>query len=245
MPLRFDIFSVLPDAFRGPFDVSIIRRARDRGLVDIAVHDPRDWTTDRHRTTDDTPYGGGAGMVMTAPPLVRAVEAVLGEEVTTTTIVLLSASGRPFTQAMAQELATRRRVALICGHYEGIDDRVSQVLGAGEVSIGDYVLTGGELPAMVIVDAVTRLLPGAIAAASAVEESHAVGLVEYPHYTRPLEFRGLTVPEILRSGHHAAIAGWRRRQAIRRTKERRPDLYATAPLSEAERAEADAETAPD
>jgi tRNA (guanine37-N1)-methyltransferase len=235
-PLRFDILTLFPEMFRGPFEASIVRRARERGAVAIEVHDIRDWTTDRHRTADDTPYGGGAGMVMTAPPIVRAVEAVLGPDLGAARTVVLSASGRRFDQAVAHELAGERRIALVCGHYEGIDDRVTRLLGAEELSIGDYVLTGGELPAMVVVDAVVRLLPGVIAAASRADESHLEGLVEYPHYTRPAEFRGLAVPPVLLSGHHAEVARWRRREAIRRTAERRPDLLPSAPLTPAERA---------
>lgn len=210
--------------FTGPFDSSIIKRAQTTGAVDIAVHDLRTWTYDRHRTADDAPYGGGAGMVMMAPPIVEGVEAVLGEDLATTRILITSASGRPFNQAMAHELAELERVAIICGHYEGIDARVTEILDADEVTIGDYVLTGGELAAMVIIDATTRLLPGVIQQASIEDESHSDGLVEYPHYTRPFEYRGLSVPDILLSGHHAKVDAWRREQALERTKARRPDL---------------------
>ncbi len=229
--LRFDIFTLFPAMFAGPFDVSILRRARDRGHIDIRVHDIRDWTVNRHRTADDTPYGGGAGMVMSAPPLVAAVEDVLQEDLATTHVALMSASGRLFRQEIAREFATHRRIALLCGHYEGVDERAAEILGADPISIGDYVLTGGELAAMVVVDAVARLVPGVINATSIAEESHGEGLVEYPHYTRPAVFRGLTVPEILLSGHHANIAAWRRQQAIARTAQHRPDLLASAPLS--------------
>jgi tRNA (guanine37-N1)-methyltransferase len=210
-PLRFDLFTLFPGMFAGPFDESIVKRAREAGSVDIRVHDIRTWTHDRHRTADDAPYGGGAGMVMRAPPIVAGVEEVLGGEIGETRVLLTAASGRPFTQAMARSLAGAARVAIVCGHYEGVDQRVVEILGAEEVSIGDYVLTGGELPAMVVVDAVTRLLPGVIQASSIAEESHQSGLVEYPHYTRPFEFRGRAVPEVLLSGHHAEIARWRRR----------------------------------
>ncbi len=234
--LRFDIFTLFPAMFTGPFDLSILRRARERGLVEVYVHDIRDWTTDRHRTADDTPYGGGAGMVMTAPPLVAAVEDVLGKERPTTHIALMSAGGRLFRQEVAREFAAYRRIALLCGHYEGVDERVADILGAKPLSIGDYVLTGGELAAMVVVDAVARLVPGVIDAASIAEESHGEGLLEYPHYTRPAVFRGLAVPEVLLSGHHANIAAWRRQQAITRTAHHRPDLLTSAPLSPQERA---------
>jgi tRNA (guanine37-N1)-methyltransferase len=212
--------------FAGPFDESIIKRARERGRIEIAIHNIRDWTHDRHHTADDTPYGGGAGMVMMAPPIIDAVESVLGDDMPRTRIVILSAAGRLFRQETAHELAGARRIALICGHYEGIDERVAAILGAEELSIGDYVLTGGELPAMVVADAIVRLVPGVIDAASIAEESHSGDepLVEYPHYTRPVEFRGHRVPDILLSGHHANIAAWRRSEARRRTAERRPDL---------------------
>jgi tRNA (guanine37-N1)-methyltransferase len=233
--LRFDVFSLFPGIFSGPLEESIVRRAQVRGLVEVAIHDIRDWSTDRHRTADDTPYGGGAGMVMTAPPIVNAVEQTLGSSREDTRVLAMSAGGRLFTQKMAAELATCRRLAIICGRYEGIDDRAIQVLSAEEVSIGDYVLTGGELPALVIIDAVTRLIPGVIEAASIEEESHGDGLLEYPHYTRPATFRGLDVPPVLLSGHHAEIARWRRRQAILRTARFRPDMLDLESLSDAER----------
>ncbi len=233
--MRFDLFTLFPGMFVGPFDASILKRARATGRIETAIHDIRDWATDRHRTADDTPYGGGAGMVMTAPPVVAAVEATLGDDLESTPVMVMSAAGRRFTQEMARELATRPRLALVCGHYEGIDERVTAILGADELSVGDYVLTGGELAAMVVVDAVARLVPGVIDPASVADESHEAGLVEYPHYTRPAEFRGLPVPEVLLSGHHAQIARWRREEAIRRTARRRPDLLAGAELSEGER----------
>ncbi|MDP9365777.1 MAG: tRNA (guanosine(37)-N1)-methyltransferase TrmD [Chloroflexota bacterium] len=232
--MRFDLFSLFPEMFAGPFDASILKRARASGAIKIAVHDIRDWATGKHRTADDTPYGGGAGMVMMAPPIVAAVEATLGEEQATTPVVVLSAAGRRFTQAVARELAVLPRLALVCGHYEGIDERAATILGADELSIGDFVLTGGELAAMVVVDAVARLVPGVIDAASIAEESHDAGLLEYPHYTRPADFRGLTVPEVLLSGHHAQIARWRRHEAIKRTARRRPELLPGAGLTERE-----------
>lgn len=223
-PYRIDIFTLFPAMFEGPLSESILKRASAAGLLDIAVHDIRNWTHDKHRTADDTPYGGGAGMVMKAPPIVEAVEDVLGDDLADTHIAIMSAGGRRYTQRVAAELATKPRLALICGHYEGIDDRVGQILQADELSIGDYVLTGGELAAMVVADSVARLIPGVIAEASIAEESHTMPGVEYPHYTRPVEYRGLTVPEILLSGHHANIEKWRTEQAAARTARWRPDL---------------------
>jgi len=218
--------------FEGPLDHSIVKRARDAGAIEIAVHDIRAWTNDRHKTADDTPYGGGAGMVMMAPPIVEGVESILGDDRPKARILITAASGRRFTQSMAHELADQKRLVIICGHYEGIDARVGAILGAEEISIGDYVLTGGELAAMVVIDAVTRLIPGVIQAASIEEESHSGdGLVEYPHYTRPFSFREHDVPDILLSGHHAKIAAWRREQAIRHTLEKRPDLLDRAELT--------------
>ena len=227
--LRVDIFTLFPAMFTGPLSQSIVGRAVAAGAVAIHVHDIRDWTTDRHRTADDTPYGGGAGMVMKAPPIVEAVEDILGNELGTARIAIMSAGGRRFTQTVAHELARCRRLALICGHYEGIDQRVADILGADELSIGDYVLTGGELPAMVVTDAAVRLIPGVIHAESIADESHGDAsqpLVEYPHYTRPVSYRGHDVPEVLLSGHHARIEAWRREAALERTRQRRPDLLA-------------------
>ena len=243
--MRIDIFTLFPGMCAGPLNESIIKRARAAGLVEIAIHDLRDWTTDRHRTVDDTPYGGGAGMVMMAPPIVSAVEAVLGDALPRTTVLLTAAGGAPFTQGMARTLAETERLAIVCGHYEGIDARVTLLLNAREVSIGDYVLTGGELPALVITDAVTRLLPGVIDPASIREESHEAGLLEYPHYTRPAVYRDLAVPEVLFSGHHAQIAAWRRAAAIGKTAAVRPDLLARAELTSAERRQIADESAGD
>ena len=222
--VRFDVFTIFPGIFDGFLTESIIKRAREQGLINVSLHDIRDWTTDRHRSVDDYPYGGGAGMVMMAPPVVEAVEACIPERDDDTEIIILSASGERFQQSIAQELSHKSRIGLICGRYEGIDQRVADILGAREVSIGDYVLTGGELPAAVIIDAVARLVPGVIQEDSTTDESHAAGLLEYPQYTRPFEYRGLTPPEVLLSGHHANVEKWRREQALQRTRDRRPDL---------------------
>lgn len=232
--MRIDIFSIFPEMFEGPFGASIIKRARERGLVTIHTHNIRDWATDKHQMTDDTPYGGGGGMVMKPEPIFAAVEEVRGDDPCPT--ILLSPQGRVFTQNIAHEIAQHERIALICGRYEGVDERVRQHLVTDELSIGDYVLSGGEPAAIVVVDAIVRLLPGALGYEfSAADDSHATGILEGPHYTRPLEFRGWSVPEILWSGHHAKVAEWRRQQALLRTLQRRPDLLKTAELTEEER----------
>jgi tRNA (guanine37-N1)-methyltransferase len=233
--VRFDIFTLFPGIFAGPLDESILRRARDRGIVQIDIQDIRDWADDRHRTVDDTTYGGGAGMVMMAPPIISAVEATLGPELTRTRVLVMSAGGRLFTQSLAEELAASERIAIICGRYEGIDYRAIEVLDGEEISIGDYVLTGGEIAASVVVDAVTRLVPGVIDAASIAEESHHERLLEYPQFTRPPVFRDLAVPPVLLSGHHAEIRRWRREQSLRRTARLRPDLLDLESLSPLER----------
>ena len=220
--MRVDILTLFPGMFVGPFDESILKRAREAGLLQLNLVDIRDFATDRHRTVDDTPYGGGPGMVMKPGPIFAAIEAVRSAD---SRVILLSPQGRLFEQAMAIELSTLPHLVLICGHYEGVDERVREHLVDEELSIGDYVLTGGELAAMVLVDAVARLLPGVLGAGdSIVEESHSSGLLEYPQYTRPAEFRGWRVPDILLSGNHAEIARWRRRRALERTRARRPDL---------------------
>jgi tRNA (guanine37-N1)-methyltransferase len=219
--IRIDVFTIFPGYLSGPLGLSLIGRARARDLVDLRLHDPRDHTDDRHRTVDDTPFGGGPGMVMRPEPLFDAVEAAQPPR----PLLLLSASGRRFDQAMARELAAGDGFSLLCGRYEGVDQRVADHLCDGEVSVGDVVLAGGEAGALVIIEAVTRLLPGVMGNdASAVEESFADGLLEYPQYTRPAEYRGWSVPEVLRSGDHARIAAWRRAAAEARTAERRPDL---------------------
>jgi tRNA (guanine37-N1)-methyltransferase len=222
--VRFDIFSIFPSMFSGFLNESILKRAQERGLININVHDIRGWATDKHSSVDDYPYGGGAGMVMMAPPIVEAVEEIIPERDVETEIIVLSPSGELFNQQMAAHLSRKRRIGLVCGRYEGIDERAIEILNAREISIGDYVLTGGELPAAVIVDAVSRLIPGVIQTESSADESHSEGLLEYPQYTRPFEYRGLTVPDVLVSGHHANVEKWRREQSLRRTEARRPDL---------------------
>ncbi len=232
--MRIDILTIFPDMFPCVLNTSILKRAQDKGLVEIHVWNLRDWTTDKHQTTDDTPYGGGGGMIMKPEPIFAAVETLLGEE--KVPVILLTPQGRVFNQEMAQALAQQERLLFICGRYEGVDERVREHLVTEEISIGDYVLSGGELAAMVVVDAVVRLLPGALGyERAAAEDSHATGLLEGPHYTRPPVFRGWEVPEVLRSGHHARVAQWRRLQSLKRTLERRPDLLARAPLTQEEK----------
>lgn len=224
--MKIDVLTLFPGMFAGPLDESIVGRARTAGILDLRIHNLRDWATDRHRTVDDTPYGGGPGMVLKPEPLFAAVEALKAERGDGMKVIITSPSGRVFSQAVAQNLATEESLLIICGSYEGFDERVREHLADDELSIGDYVLTNGALPAMVIVDAVTRLLPGALGDdASSQEESFSHGLIEYPHYTRPAEFRGWCVPEILQSGNHVAIERWRRSQAMKRTAESRPDLW--------------------
>jgi len=233
--MRFDVFTLLPDVFPPYLESSILQRARQRGLIEVQVHNIRDWTHDRHHVTDDEPYAGGGGMVMKVEPVFEAVESVLGYD-DCCPVILLTPQGRVFTQKVAAELSAHPRLALICGRYEGVDERIRQHLATDEISIGDYVLTGGELPAMILIDAVARLIPGVLGdPGGAADDSHAAGLLEYPHYTRPPEFRGWRVPEILLSGDHAKIAKWRREQSLLRTLERRPDLLEMADLSEKER----------
>ncbi len=226
--MHVDIFTLFPEMFQGPFSESILKRAQKQGLLSIALHNIRAVTLDKHHIVDDYPYGGGAGMVMKPEPVFAAVEAVYQGG----PIILMSPQGRPFRQSIAHELAQQPRLTLICGHYEGVDERVREHLVTDEISIGDYVLTGGELAAMVIVDATSRLIPGVLGGKeSTLEESHSTNLLEYPHYTRPPEFRGWRVPDVLLSGHHARIARWRRKESICRTRQRRPDLFARLDLS--------------
>ncbi|MCL4559549.1 MAG: tRNA (guanosine(37)-N1)-methyltransferase TrmD [Chloroflexi bacterium] len=233
--MRFDIFTLLPEVFPPYLDASMLKRAREHGLIEARIFDIRQWATDRHHVTDDIPYGGGGGMVMKPDPVFAAVESVLGAS-PSCPVILLTPQGRTFTQKVAEELVHQPSLALICGRYEGVDERIRQHLATDEISIGDYVLTGGELPALAIIDAVSRLIPGVLGDPSgAQDDSHASGLLEYPHYTRPAEFRGWQVPEVLLSGNHAQIARWRREQALLRTLQRRPDLLQSANLSQADR----------
>ena len=241
--LRFDIITIFPDYFRTVFDFGIVRRARAAGLVEIAARDLRGWTTDKHHVVDDRPFGGGDGMVLKPEPLAAAVEALTGAQSarelagTGTRVVLLSPQGKVFEQRVAAELAAAEHIVLVCGRYEGVDERVAETLVTDELSIGDYVLSGGEPAAAVVVDAVVRLVPGALGSeTSAVNESFSAGLLDYPHYTRPVEFRGRRVPEVLLSGHHAEIARWRRRAALRKTQRNRPDLLTQVALDEQDRA---------
>ncbi|HVU12709.1 MAG TPA: tRNA (guanosine(37)-N1)-methyltransferase TrmD [Phototrophicaceae bacterium] len=233
--MRIDILTLFPSMFDGPMTESMLWKARDRNLLDLHLHQIRDYSTDRHHTVDDTPYGGGGGMLMRVDVLVRAVEAVQAMA-DPAPVILMSPGGRVFSHAIAVELAARERIILLCGHYEGLDDRVRQLVVTDEISIGDYVLTGGELPAMVIVDAVVRHIPGVLGAeGGAARESHADGILEGAHFTRPVEYRGLTVPPALQEGNHAAIERWRREDGLRRTWRYRPDLLLKAQLSEEER----------
>lgn len=228
--MRFDVLTLFPAMFEGPLTESILKRAQANGLLDIVLHDIRDYTTDKHRTTDEPPAGGGGGMVMKVEPVMRAIEDVRQDDACP--VILLTPQGRVFTQQVAQELAQHPRLILVCGRYEGIDERVRQLAITDEISIGDYVLTGGELPAMVMIDTISRLIPGVLGTRWAAEEdSHMTGLLEHPHYTRPAEFRGLTIPDVLTSGDHQAVARWRRLESIRRTWERRPDMLQSVELS--------------
>lgn len=223
--MRIDVVTIFPEMFTSVLGSSILRIAQERGKLEVRLVNLRDFATDKRRTVDDRPYGGGPGMILKVEPVVRAVRA-LEEEPPPCTRLLMSPQGERFTQAIAQELASKERLLIIAGHYEGYDERIRTILQPREISIGDYILTGGELPAMVVIDAVARLIPGVLGAEDANEfESFSSGLLEYPQYTRPVDFEGHRVPEVLRSGDHARVARWRRMQAELRTKERRPDLY--------------------
>ena len=229
--MQFDVFTLFPEVLEPYLQSSILKRAQEADLLAVRLYNIRDWTTDRHHTTDDTPYGGGGGMVMKPGPVFAAVEDVLGAP-PACPVILLTPQGRTFTQQVAQELALQPRLALISGRYEGLDERVREHLVSDEISIGDYVLTGGELPALIVIDAVARLLPGVLGDPDgAQDDSYASGLLEYPHYTRPPDFRGWTVPEVLLSGDHARIARWRRERSLELTARRRPDLIAAARAS--------------
>ena len=235
--MRIDVFTIFPELLLPYLTTSILARAQVNGHLAIGLHQLRDYTTDRHRTTDDVPFGGGGGMVMKPEPIFSAVESVLQEELASVPILLMTPQGELLRQSLAQELAAWPRLAIICGRYEGVDERIRSHLVTREISIGDYVLTGGEVPALVLIDCVVRLLPGVLGDEDgAADDSHASGLLEYPHYTRPALFRNWEVPPTLTSGDHARIAAWRRAHSLQRTLERRPDLLATAPLTAEDRA---------
>jgi tRNA (guanine37-N1)-methyltransferase len=233
--VRVDVVSIFPEVFEPVLASSMLGLARDRGLLDVRTHDLRDWTEDVHRKVDDTAYGGGPGMVMKPEPFFRAVHDLKAEAPGECTVILMTPQGRRFDQATAEDLALREHLIVLCGRYEGFDERIRSLADL-QISIGDYILTGGELPALVVIDAVSRLIPGVLGHEdSAVEESFSWGLLEYPHYTRPPQFAGMMVPDVLLSGDHARIAAWRRRQALARTAALRPDLLLTADLTPEER----------
>jgi tRNA (guanine37-N1)-methyltransferase len=240
--MHIDIITIFPGFFKEVFEYGIVRRARAAGLVEVRAHDLRGWTSDKHHIVDDRPFGGGDGMVLKPEPIFAAVENLTGasarqEFAEGTRVVLLSPQGRPLVQSVAEDLARSRQLVLICGRYEGVDERVAEVLVTDEISIGDYVLSGGEAAAVVLVDAVTRLVPGALGSeTSARHDSFSEGLLDFPHYTRPPEFRGMSVPALLLGGHHGEIERWRRRQALRKTRRNRPDLFERLELDERERA---------
>ncbi len=234
--MQFEVFTLLPEVFAAYLESSILLRARQRGLIDVRLHNIRDYAHDKHHTTDDTPYGGGGGMVMKPEPVFEAIETVLGITAGQTQppafpVILLTPQGRVFNQRIAEELSGHERIALLCGRYEGVDERIREYLVTDEISIGDYVLTGGELPALMIIDAISRLIPGVLGdPTGAQDDSHSMGLLEYPHYTKPSEFRGWKVPDVLLSGDHAKIEKWRREQALTRTFHKRPDMIEKAEL---------------
>jgi len=230
--MQFEVFTLLPEVFPPYLESSILQRARQRGLIEVQVHNIRAYTLDKHHTTDDIPYGGGGGMVMKPEPVFDAVESVLGPK-PDCPIILLTPQGRVFNQRLAAEFSLHEKVALICGRYEGVDERIRAHLVTDEISIGDYVLTGGELPALILIDAIARFIPDVLGDPDgAMDDSHSSGLLEYPHYTRPPDFRGWAVPDVLLSGDHAKINHWRREQSLRRTLARRPDLLDKAALTE-------------
>ncbi|MBA4375714.1 MAG: tRNA (guanosine(37)-N1)-methyltransferase TrmD [Anaerolinea sp.] len=233
--MHFDIFTLFPGVIQPYLDSSILQRAQVNKLIQVDLHNIRDWATDRHHVTDDTPYGGGGGMVMKAPPIFDAVEAILSAP-PSCPLILMTPQGRPFTTAIARELAVLPRIGLLCGRYEGIDERVREHLVSDQISVGDYVLTGGELPAMILIDAISRFIPGVLGDPDgANDDSFSNGLLEYPHYTRPEDFRGWRVPPELLSGNHAEIARWRREQSLYRTLKHRPELLENAPLSDSDK----------
>lgn len=234
--MRFDILTIFPDFFESPLKQSILGKAIEKGLIEIGVRNIRDFALDKHKTTDDSPYGGGEGMVMKAEPVVMAVESVMAASNKNPKVILTSPQGKKFNQQMAAEFAASNGLVIICGRYEGVDERVKEIVVDMEVSVGDYILSGGEIPALVIIDAVSRLVPGVLGSdESAKDDSFSYGLLEYPQYTRPESFRGLSVPETLLSGNHQEIKAWRRVESIKRTMEKRPDLLERAQLTEKEK----------
>ena len=235
--MKFDVVTIFPRMVIAGLAEGVVSRGIARGLIDVAVHDLRDHTVDRHRTVDDVPYGGGPGMVMKPEPLARAVEDIRGRRGTPDTVLLLTPQGRPFRQPEAERMSRLSHIVLLCGRYEGIDERVRDMVATDELSIGDYVVSGGELPALVVIDAISRLVPGVVGDEQSVEQdSFSGGVLDYPHYTRPAEFGGLKVPDVLLSGHHADVRRWRRKTALARTLERRPDLLDDAALDDEDRA---------
>jgi tRNA (guanine37-N1)-methyltransferase len=235
--MKFDVVTIFPAMVAAGVAEGVVSRGIEQGLLDVAIHDLRAYTTDRHRSVDDMPYGGGPGMVMKPEPLVRAMEDIRARRGAPDAVLLMSPQGRAFDQAGAERLSRLDHVALLCGRYEGIDERVLELVGAEELSLGDFVVSGGELPALIVVDAVSRLIPGVVGDEQSVaEDSFSRGLLDYPHYTRPAEFGGLQVPQVLLSGHHADVRRWRRKAALARTLARRPDLLETAVLDAEERA---------
>jgi len=244
--MQFDVFTLLPEVFPAYLESSILKRASQKGLIDVRVHNIRTYAKDKHHTTDDTPYGGGGGMVMKPEPVFDAVESVLASDTNPSTssvigirgipVILLTPQGRVFDQRIAEELSQHEHIALLCGRYEGVDERIREHLVSDEISVGDYVLTGGELPAMLVIDAVARLIPGVLGDPTGAEDdSHSMGLLEYPQYTKPAEFKGWKVPDILLSGDHAKIEMWRREQALQRTFQKRPDMLDRTELSETDK----------
>ena len=233
--MKFDILTLFPGMFTGPFDESIIKRAKDKQLIDISLHNIRDWATDRHQTADDSPYGGGAGMVMKAAPLAASIESIKLQN-PLSTVVLTSPHGRRLTHNVAMELASKSGLIIVCGRYEGFDERIRTIYADDDISLGDFVLSGGEIAAMTIVDSVTRLIPGTLGSSESAEsDSFGDGLLEYPHYTRPPEFKGISVPDALLSGNHELIRKWRRKESLRKTRTLRPDLLSIALLTKEDR----------
>jgi tRNA (guanine37-N1)-methyltransferase len=229
--IKFDVLSIFPEMFLSPLNFSLLKKAQEKGLINICLHDIRNWTSDKHRMTDDAPYGGGCGMVMKVEPLERAVAEIKGN-VQETQVILMTPQGETFNQKIAADLAEKKQIIIICGRYEGVDERIRKHIADREISIGDYILTGGELSALVLIDAVSRLIPGVLGnAQSSCSESFSNGLLEYPQYTRPAEYKSWCVPEVLISGNHAEIENWRKLESLRRTYQRRPDLLKKLDLS--------------